>query len=125
MGGRLKKLHGSKNGYWGSEASKHLGSRKRLKQREMRARNWLAETLEAHVHLATFNVLNTNDSGDGSLRAAIDAANLASGPDEIKFTGAVFTDATADTIKLSSPQLELTDSSEVTITGPGANQLII
>jgi Ca2+-binding RTX toxin-like protein len=70
-----------------------------------------------------FVVTNTNDSGEGSLRQAILNANAAVGADTITFAGSVFTDATADTITLTSEQLSITDS--VTIIGTGANLLTI
>lgn len=63
--------------------------------------------------MATITVLNTNDSGAGSLRAAIAAA--ASG-DTINFTGL------AGTITLAS---ELLIDKSLTITGPGAGVLTI
>ncbi|BFM39751.1 choice-of-anchor Q domain-containing protein [Synechocystis sp. LKSZ1] len=69
-----------------------------------------------------FVVINTNDSGEGSLRQALLNANDISGANTITFAG-VFTDATPDTITLTTGQLSITDS--VTIQGPGANLLTI
>ena len=56
---------------------------------------------------ATFTVLNTNDSGAGSLRAAITAANAAPGHDEIEF------DLDNKTISLSSPLPPITDPVDI------------
>ncbi|MDX2214476.1 MAG: DUF4347 domain-containing protein [Oculatellaceae cyanobacterium bins.114] len=70
-------------------------------------------------------VTNTNDSGAGSLRAAIDFANSNPGSDTITFDTAsgVFADLTPDTILLTSGSFEIIES--VTITGLGANLLTI
>ncbi|MFN6472326.1 MAG: beta strand repeat-containing protein [Nostoc sp. SerVER01] len=73
--------------------------------------------------MANIVVTNTNDSGEGSLRQAILDANASAGADTISFTGSVFTDATPDTITLTSGQLTITD--DVTIEGTGANQLTV
>ncbi|MBD2565782.1 MULTISPECIES: beta strand repeat-containing protein [Nostoc] len=70
-----------------------------------------------------FIVTNTNDSGEGSLRQAILNANASAGADTITFTGSVFTDATPDTITLTSGELVITD--DVTIEGTGENQLTV
>jgi len=68
------------------------------------------------------DVVDAND-GVTSLREALDLANNTAGADVITFGGAVFTDATPDTITLNNGQLEITDS--VTITGTGADLLSI
>ncbi|MDF2387722.1 cadherin-like domain-containing protein [Nostoc ellipsosporum NOK] len=73
--------------------------------------------------MTNFIVTNTNDSGEGSLRQAILDANALGGADTITFAGSVFTDATPDTITLTSGELGITD--DVTIEGTGANQLTI
>lgn len=69
------------------------------------------------AHAATYTVLNTNDSGLGSLRAAIEAANGDAGADTITFGAGV-----TGTITLES-RLEINTS--MTITGPGAASLTI
>src|SRR5262249_15313017 len=74
--------------------------------------------LEERTLPSTIPVVNNNDSGPGSLRAAIAAANANSGADTI-----VFAKGVGGTIKLMSGELSITDS--LTITGPGANQLAL
>ena len=63
----------------------------------------------------TYTVANTNDSGAGSLRAAVTSANANAGADTITFDPSV-----TGTITLSST-LEITEG--VTITGPGSGVL--
>ena len=65
---------------------------------------------------ATFTVTNKLDSGDGSLRQAIVAANSNPGPDIVDF-------AITGTITLTSGELVITDA--LTIIGPGAGKLTI
>ena len=65
------------------------------------------------AHAATITVTNTNDSGPGSLRQALAYANDG---DRINF-------AVTGTITLTSGGLGITKN--VTISGPGANQLSI
>ena len=74
--------------------------------------------LEERALPSTFTVLNRNDSGPGSLRAEIAAANANPGADTI-----VFDNGVNGTIKLTSGELLITDS--VTINGPGANKLSV
>jgi hypothetical protein len=65
-----------------------------------------------------FVVTNTDDSGTGSLRQAIEDANeLPAGADTIDLTGVT------GTITLTTGELQITD--ELTITGPGASLLTI
>ncbi|MBD2461131.1 DUF4347 domain-containing protein [Oscillatoria sp. FACHB-1407] len=71
-------------------------------------------------------VTNTNDSGFGSLRAAIAFANSNPGADTITFStiaSSPFADAIPDTILLTSGGFSITD--DLTITGLGANLLTI
>lgn len=84
----------------------------------------LLEQLEDRTVPATFTVLNTLDSGAGSLREAIGLANTTAGADTIVFDGAVF-GSTPQTITLTSGQLLLNSNAAVTITGPGAGLLSI
>src|SRR6267142_797265 len=65
------------------------------------------------AHAATITVTNTNDRGPGSLRQALANANNG---DRINF-------AVTGTITLTSGGLPVTDN--VTISGPGSNQLSI
>jgi hypothetical protein len=66
----------------------------------------------------TFTVLNLNDSGPGSLRDAVGAANAILGADTI-----VFAPGLTGTIHLTSGELLITDS--LTIKGPGAGRLAV
>lgn len=70
------------------------------------------------VHAADFTVANTSDSGAGSLREAISAANDSSGPDTIEFAENV-----AGTITLVSALPPMVD--DVSINGPGAAVLTV
>lgn len=70
-----------------------------------------------------FVVTNTSNSGEGSLRQAVLNANAIAGTDTITFsdgTGGTtnFTDATVDTITLTS---EMSITTPMVITGPGAD----
>ena len=67
---------------------------------------------------STFTVLNLNDSGLGSLRAAVDSTNANPGADTIAFAAGLH-----GTIKLTSGELLLTDS--VMINGSGADRLSV
>lgn len=64
-------------------------------------------------------VSNTNDSGSGSLRAAIDVANTTSGEDTIEFASSL----AGMPILLTAGQLTITEG--VTITGLGAKNSVI
>ena len=76
-------------------------------------------TVFTSLHGATFTVSNTNNSGSGSLRQAIDDANNTAGADVIVFDGALAN----QTITVISPFLVIT--SDVTINGSGASNLTI
>src|SRR6266481_8094676 len=65
------------------------------------------------LHAATITVINTNDSGTGSLRQALADANNG---DTINFS-------VTGTITLTSGQLVV--GSSATVSGPGANQLTV
>jgi predicted outer membrane repeat protein len=65
-----------------------------------------------------FTVVNTNNSGAGSLRDAVTQANALAGPDEIRFS----LSGCPCVITLLS---ELPTSGALTITGPGANLLTL
>jgi len=75
------------------------------------------EILEDRTLLSTFHVLNLDNDGDDSLRAAIEAANLNPGADRI-----VFAPNVTGTIALASP-LGVTD--DLKILGPGADRLTV
>jgi hypothetical protein len=77
--------------------------------------------LEGRELLSTLTVSNTNDSGAGSLRAAVNQANSDAGGDTIVFSSLF---SSPRTISLSGT-LDLTNKATTTITGPGANLLTI
>lgn len=76
------------------------------------------EKLEDRTVLSTFLVQNLADNGSGSLRAAIEQANVNPGPDVIRFRLGL-----QGTIALTSGQLEITD--QLRLVGPGENRLTI
>jgi fibronectin-binding autotransporter adhesin len=79
--------------------------------------------LEGRALLSTLTVINTSDSGPGSLRAAISQADQDGGGDTIVFSSMF---DTPQTITLTGGQLELTGTEAgTTITGPGANLLTV
>src|SRR5262249_23924542 len=67
---------------------------------------------------STCTVLNLTDSGEGSLRQAVLAANVQAGADTIAFA-----DGLQGPIGLTTGQLNITD--HLTIDGPGADQLAV
>jgi hypothetical protein len=67
---------------------------------------------------AGFTVTNLNDSGDGSLRAAVAQANLSPGPQTIDFAPGL-----TGTIVLTSGQMNINEA--VSIVGPGADKITI
>jgi predicted outer membrane repeat protein len=71
----------------------------------------------AAAQATTFDVTNTNDSGDGSLRQAILDANATEGDDDIDAT------SVSGTIDLQSALPSLSES--VDVTGPGPDQLTV
>ncbi len=64
----------------------------------------LALIASATVQAAIFSVSNQNNSGSGSLRAAVSAANLSPGPDTIIF------DPSITSITLSTGQIDVTEA---------------
>ena len=69
--------------------------------------------------MAQFIVTNTEDSGAGSLREAIESANTRSGNDEIIFEDSL----SGSTITLTSGELAIAD--DLQIQGLGADSLAI
>jgi len=84
-----------------------------------RWRLWL-QRLEERLPPTVFTVTNANDSGAGSLRQSILDANAVSGADEIVFDAAF---AQPQTIPLTSGEITIT--SPLVVTGPGAEKLTI
>ena len=72
-----------------------------------------------------FTVINTSDTGEGSLRQAVLNANAIAGTDTITFTGSTFTDGNTnnDTLTLTSGELGLT--SDLTIDSSGGDPVTI
>jgi hypothetical protein len=68
-------------------------------------------------------VINTNDSGEGSLRQAALNANDIAGLEIVTFEGSVFTDATPDVISLTSGAIPVGLFTE--INGTGARMLTV
>src|SRR5262249_4422102 len=101
--------------------SRSLGRRGDRKQasQSSRPRSFVPrlDVLEDRTVPSAFTVTNLTDHDPGSLRAAVMAANANPGADTIKFAPGLH-----GTIRLSS---ELTIIHDLTINGPGANQLTV
>ena len=94
-------------------------TRHHRKRRSLRARfRLVVDPLETRTLLSALIVMNTNDSGPGSLRDTIDTANSASGSTRILFAPSV-----SGMIDLTSGPLTITNNLE--IDGPGAQQLAV
>lgn len=76
------------------------------------------------VSIANFTVLNTNDSGPGSLRNALKYANYNGTADTITFDPTVFSTPRTISFLSITPQI-LAAGGPLTITGPGASQLTV
>jgi hypothetical protein len=76
------------------------------------------EVLEYRTLPSTFTVLNLADSGTGSLRAAVLAANANPGPDVVEFAKSV-----KGTITLTTGELLV--SGDLKIDGPGTSKLTV
>jgi hypothetical protein len=74
--------------------------------------------LEDRTVPSTSTVLNLADAGAGSLRQAVLAADASAGADTIAFTSGL-----SGTVTLTSGEISITD--DLTIAGPGANQLTL
>src|SRR5579862_9566759 len=77
------------------------------------------ESLEDRLTPSVYHVTTTADSGPGSLRAAVAAANAHPGADVIVFDGRL----SGQTITLAGGELLVTD--DVRINGPGAGLLTV
>src|SRR4051812_37537859 len=98
-----------------------IGARTRPGAKRTRAHRSVPrlEALEDRTVPSTFTVQNLADSGPGSLRQAILAANANPGADVIRFGQ----EARDGTIPLTGGELRITDS--LTIDGPGADRLTV
>ena len=101
------------------ESPTSTSTHRRPTRRRSPASRLCLETLEGRCLLSTFSVSNFLDSGPGSLRDAMMAANGAPGADVIRFAPS----ARDGTIALTGGQLSITD--DLTIAGPGANRLAV
>jgi len=102
-----------------SKSLKSASTRRRPTHRRSPASRLSLEALEDRCLMSTFSIFNLLDSGPGSLREAIIAANSAPGADLIRFARA----ARDGTIALTGGQLSITD--HLTIDGPGARRLAV
>src|SRR5690349_18830934 len=94
-------------------ASKNArSSRRESGRREISTFPALVEGLADRTLLAVIMVTNLNDSGGGSLHAAVASANTNPGADTIRFQ-----ENLNGTIALTTGQMEITDA--LTIDGPG------
>ena len=84
-----------------------------------RKRLWTAEALEGRALLSTIEVTSLDDSGPGTLRAAIEQANLSATQDTVTFAPSV----TGNIIRLYSALPDL--SANIIIAGPGASALTV
>jgi hypothetical protein len=98
---------GTENGHHHAQLTKRVG-KVRLS----------VEQLDDRVVPSTFTVSNLDDSGPGSLRAAVAGANANPGADVIAFAPGL-----RGTIALTSGELSITDS--VSIDGSGADELAV
>lgn len=89
--------------------------------KELRRRGFTpaVSILESRELLSTFTVTSLADTGPGSLRAAVQTANLTPGADTVVFAPALF----GGTIALTSGAISITDN--VTIHGLGASSLAV
>src|SRR5262249_55471249 len=103
---------------WGSERNRNARMQPRRQQRQPTTARLSVEQPEDRTVPSTFTVLNLADSGAGSLRQAVLAANATPGADTIAFAAGL-----SGTVTLSSGEMSLTDG--LTIGGPGASQLTV
>ncbi|TWU48733.1 hypothetical protein Poly51_46350 [Rubripirellula tenax] len=101
-------------------SSTRRASKRRVHQTGLQRRRSILETLEDRRVLASFAVITSADTGNGSLREAIASANASLGPDVITFAPSVTGTITLGAI---NGPLSITDS--VSIAGPGSGALTI
>ena len=103
-----------------------IRDQQRRRQRTGGGRRWRLRpavmALEGRALLSTLTVSSINDTGGGSLRAAIGQANADGGGDTIVFSS-MFN--SAQRITLTSGELQLSGGATTTIQGPGANLLTV
>ena len=95
-----------------------LSGRVRAGPRRRLTRAWLVEPLEGRVVLATIQVTSLADTGAGTLRAAIEQANLDAAGDTITFAPSV---TGTNTLSTALPDLV----ADINIVGPGASLLTV
>jgi hypothetical protein len=95
-----------------------FAGRRRLGARRRSVRPCTLERLEERSLLSTITVTNTDDTGPGTLRAAIEQADLDSSHDAI-----VFAPSVTGNIALSSALPDL--SGNIDIVGPGSSDLTV
>jgi hypothetical protein len=86
----------------------------------------MIESMEPRVLMSTYVVSNTNDSGAGSLRAAVLDASSNAGDDTITFDPSVFTVGASHTINLTGGELQIADITGITaIIAPAETSLTL
>src|SRR4051812_47362788 len=110
-------IHRTTANLFSSRAARSAANSRPVRDRSHRV--WTVECLEGRTLLSQFTVTNLDDSGEGSLRNAIELSNSTPGPNEIDFATGL-----SGTITLTSGELTIANY-DVTIVGLGQNSLSI